>query len=165
MDPGAQKQEFSFAYVHAIATAAGFVVQRHHTDVDSVDVTFCAPKGSSGLRCRPRLDAQLKCTELGGNLAKDFTYPLKLKNYNDLRDRGTHTPSILLVVAVPATVASWLSERPLEMALNHCAYWVDLRGRPSPTQAKTVGVKVPIAQRFSVATLASFMAQIEQGTF
>ena len=61
MDLAQQKQEFSKAYVKAIAAAAGYATQEPTVDDDSVDLGVVA-RGGGGTVRSPRLDLQLKCT-------------------------------------------------------------------------------------------------------
>jgi len=165
MDDDARKQELSYAFVHAIATLAGFNFVRPPVDDESVDAIVSARSGAGGTSRRPRLDLQLKGTSLGGNGSQRFSYPLKVKNYNDLRLTGAITPHILVVVAIPADVGEWMDERPAEMALRHCAFWVDLRGAFATGSSQTKRVWIETSQRFDVASLRAMMARIDKGTF
>lgn len=92
-------EEFSRAYVLAVAAAAGFAFQLRSQDQDSIDLTLLADSGR-----RPSLDIQLKST--GTKLPAGATFPFELsrKNYDDLR-AVTITPRILVVVALPRAVS------------------------------------------------------------
>jgi Domain of unknown function (DUF4365) len=83
MDLNAQKDYFSRAVVRAVAAAAGVKATVPEQDEDSEDITFAAPD----TRTAPgaKLDAQLKCSEAITPHNGSFTYPLPVKNYNDLR--------------------------------------------------------------------------------
>jgi len=64
MSENEQKQQFSFAYVHAIASRAGFACERPGVDDDSVDLTIAA-RGwvhQQAILRSPRLELQLKAT-------------------------------------------------------------------------------------------------------
>jgi Domain of unknown function (DUF4365) len=97
-----QKQQLSVAYVHTVAAHAGYTCQVEIVDDDSVDVVI----GATGyvhhqavLRS-PRLAVQLKATSTLQPRAKYLAFPLKRKNYQDLRERN-HIPRILLVLLLP----------------------------------------------------------------
>lgn len=107
MLPNEQKQQFSFAYLRAIASAAGYGVSRPEIDDDSVDLTFAA-RGVGGAIRSPRLDAQVKCTAKPLRNDVDPSLSLPCKNYNDLRDPNLQAPRILIVMYVPggATVST-----------------------------------------------------------
>lgn len=76
-----QKEEFSYAYTSAVASAAGysFQIAPRPLDLVGVDVTITGII-SPGSRRRTRLDLQLKCTSQ--NLLEDegIRYPLEIKN-------------------------------------------------------------------------------------
>lgn len=103
MDTKQRKEQFSQAFVQAIAACAGFAWSKPSVDEDSVDMML-SKKGGSGTLRSPRLELQLKCTEKEAMIASDgtFSYSIPLKNYDDLRDTSLHIPRILVVVFVPA---------------------------------------------------------------
>ena len=59
-----QKEQFSKAYIRAIAAVGGLRVSEPEVDDDSIDMTLAARGGSGGVRS-PKLDLQLKCTASG----------------------------------------------------------------------------------------------------
>ena len=58
-----QKEQFSIAYFHAIASVCGLKIFRCDVDDESIDLTVGKTGGDGTIRS-PRLDLQLKCTEL-----------------------------------------------------------------------------------------------------
>jgi hypothetical protein len=98
-----QQEALSRAYASTIAARAGYTTQPPADfDRDSIDLCF-----NAGGRMRPNLHAQLKATI---NLQKSGTvlkFPLKKKNYDDLRI-ATQVPRILIVLALPKNVAAWV---------------------------------------------------------
>lgn len=54
-----RKEEFSYAYIQAVASATGLVVQKSPRMIDNqgIDITISYPIGAL-----PRIDAQVKCT-------------------------------------------------------------------------------------------------------
>lgn len=59
-----QKQEqFSLAYIQAIATYSGCNVGSYHVDDDSVDILLAKRNVSGKLLDTPELNIQLKCTQ------------------------------------------------------------------------------------------------------
>jgi hypothetical protein len=146
----AQKEEFSFAYVHAVASVAGFNVGTWRVDNDSVDVTLKA-KGLVGSTRSPHLDIQLKCTQnLTGDEA-EWSFELKRKNYEDLTATDLHVPRILVVLEVPDDVGRWIEHGENDMTLYHRAYWSWLIGQPAlPDEQKSKTVRVPRENVFDV---------------
>lgn len=122
-------EQFSFAYICAIVAVAGFNIGSWRVDEDSVDLGVAAT-GILGLPRRPQVDVQLKCTGTDVRGATELRYPLKRKNYVELRDPHVIVPRILVVAVVPPSVDDWLSQTEHELTLRHCGYWVSLRSYP-----------------------------------
>jgi hypothetical protein len=166
MHPNEQKQQFSFAYLRAVAAAAGYAVSRPEVDDDSVDLTFAARGGGGTLRS-PRLDGQAKCTAEPLTDGADASFRLPLKNYDDLRAPDLQVPRILIVMYVPENVSDWLTQTDDELVLRRCAYWVSLRGLPERQSGTArnprVAVTLPRKQMFSVPELRSIMSRISAG--
>jgi hypothetical protein len=162
MDLSQQKQEFSKAYVKAVAAASGYATQVPSVDDDSVDLGLAA-RGGGGTVRSPRLDLQLKCTarNLVGEQTVDF--PLPIKNYEDLRPLDLMVPRILVVVVVPDDVARWIGHSEEELLLRHCGYWYSLRGLPLTQNQNTVTVNIPRTQVFDVAAVTSMLQRIANG--
>src|SRR4051794_902475 len=109
MDLNQRKEQFSVAYLRAVSAVAGLALAPPNVDDDSVDWTVYAT-GQSGLPRRPRLDLQLKCTARDVLAEDAVKFPLKIKNYDDLRTDDLHTPRILVVLVVPEDMGDWLSQ-------------------------------------------------------
>ncbi len=119
------ESEMSAAYVHAVAAHAGYNCgPPPGLDRDSIDIQISC----SGHR-RPKVDAQLKATiNLVGN-ETHFNYPIKIKNYDDLRI-DTQTPRILIVLDLPKSKEEWLLISRERLIIQRSAYWVSLKGLP-----------------------------------
>ncbi len=159
MDISQQKAEFSLAYVHAVATVAGFALYDVRVDDESVDCGV-AKRGGGGTVKSPRLELQLKCTERNVLKADGIHFPLKGKNYDDLRGTNLHVPKILVVLLVPDRVGDWVNHSDEEMCLKHCAWWLSLAGAAERGGVETPTVILPPGQRFSPAALEAIMARI-----
>jgi len=85
MDINAKKEQFSQAYVQAVAAVAGYSWAKPCPDDDSIDLTLAA-KGGGGTIRSPKLDVQVKCHAAEVLAEPSFSYALKIKNYDDLRD-------------------------------------------------------------------------------
>ena len=163
MHASAQKEQFSLAYVHAVASVAGFNLGHFQVDDDSVDITLKAPGEIAGIR-HLHLNVQLKCTQ---NLTGDdehWSFRLKRKNYEDLRREDVHVPAILVVLHVPRDVDQWLVPGDDDMTLSRRAYWLSLSGRaPLPPDQQSVTVHVPRQNVFDVAGLHSIAERLAKG--
>jgi Domain of unknown function (DUF4365) len=152
-----QKEQFSIAYVRAVAAASAVNVYQPEVDDDSVDIGFCARIAKDRAQ-RPRLEAQLKCTAVLEDTDDTYRFPLKVKNYNDLRGDDV-VPRVLILVTVPVNVAAWLTLTTEQLVLRKSAFWVSLTGLPATTNIATVTVPVPKRQLFDVASLRQLLDQ------
>lgn len=159
MDENLQKEEFSRAFVHAVATVAGFSAQRVDPDDDSIDVRISG-RGSEGTSCSPRFEIQLKCTSRDEVVhEEEVRYPLSIKNYNDLR-KDALVPRGLVVVLVPEAIVDWITESEQELAMRHCGYWTSIRGHGPTDNVSSVTVKIPRSKRLTAETLQEIMKRI-----
>jgi hypothetical protein len=157
-----RKEQFSRAYVLAVAAAAGYAWYQPSVDDDSIDLGL-AEKGGGGTVRSPRLELQLKCHAAETPVGTHFSHDLKVKNYEDLRDTTVQVPRILIVVLVPENVASWVVASENELAMRRCGYWISLRGSPATTNLNTVAVSIPRAQVFHPQSLSDIMTRIGGG--
>ena len=141
-----QKQQLSVAYVHAVAAHAGYTCQVQVVDEDSVDVLIAATgyvHDRAVLRS-PRLEVQLKATSSLRLGAKHLVFPLKLKNYEDLRVTSL-IPRLLLVLLLPENPAEWIEMSEECMISRRCAYWASLLGMAADGQfQQRLGPSAPV---------------------
>lgn len=163
MHPTQQKEQFSLAFIRAVTSVAGFAMSRPEVDDDSCDLTIRGTRRDGPLQQSPVLEVQVKCTQTDRGRSDAVSYPLKRKNYDDLRAAHPHVPSILVVVCVPAETHAWLQESAEAIALRGRAYWLSLRGAPPAETDRTRAVHLPRAQRFTVEALRAMMKRIGQG--
>jgi hypothetical protein len=151
-----QKEQFSAAYVRAVAAAARVNVYRPEVDADSVDIGF-AVRSIAGNPQSPRLEAQLKCTGENDGGEANLRFELKIKNYNELR--GEHyVPRMLIVVVVPKSQLDWLTQDYKSLALHRCGYWLSLQDMPETTNTNSVTVTIPRTQMFTVEALRQYLS-------
>lgn len=159
VDPNTQKEQFSNAFIHAVAAAAGYATARPGVDDDSIDWQIAAT-GGQGTTRSTRLELQLKCRTDLPIVDDEFRLPLKVKNFNDLVAGNVMVPRILVLVMVPPKVSDWLKLDHKSLLLRHCAYWVSLRGNAPSENEETETVGVPREQRFDVTALSAMMNRI-----
>ena len=58
-----RKEQFSLAFVRAIAAVSGYRITRCEVDDDSIDLGLKGSRRDGSSRCAPHLDLQVKCTE------------------------------------------------------------------------------------------------------
>ncbi|WP_422102693.1 DUF4365 domain-containing protein [Vreelandella sp.] len=152
------QERFSAAYVKLMCAAAKINYSEPKTDNESVDLELIG-KGFQGKWKKPRILAQLKCTSnynYVDMVNQELSYPLSLKNYNDLRE-SDDLPKILIVVFCPKNHTEWVQYSALQSKIRFSGYWVSLEGAPEVNNKKTVTVKVPFAQAFNNLTLIELM--------
>jgi len=150
-----QKEQFSIAYVSAVAAAARVNIHDPRVDEDSIDLTFSI-KSVAGRAQSPKIDAQLKCVTKLARKGNIFRYPLKAKNYNELV--GDHyVPKILVVVLVPSNPKAWMTQSAECLSLYRCGYWASLRGLEESANTANVTVDLPTEQIFSTDALLKLL--------
>ncbi len=157
-----QQQELSFAYVQAVAAAAGYAMERHSVDYDGVDLSVHG-HGGGGVVRSPRLDVQVKSQTGGKPASFPWSYALEVDNYNSLRPTDVLVPRVLVVVALPKDAADWVKLTPHQLALRHCGYWLSLRGATATANSATVTVHLKAKQRLSPEALGTLMMRIGKG--
>jgi hypothetical protein len=162
MDINQQKEQFSNAYVRAVASVAGYALYKPEVDEDSVDWGIAA-RGGKGTNRSPRVELQLKCTARDMMDEQHVRFPLKIKNYDDLRQPNYQVPRILVVVVVPDRIEDWLDHSEQALAMRHCGYWTTLREYPPTDNAETVTIPVPRANQFTVEAVRGLMDRVRQG--
>jgi len=157
-----QKEQFSRAYVQAVAACAGFSWSVPSVDDDSEDMILGRTGGTGTIRS-PKLSLQLKCTSALTPTEDPFPFDIKIKNYDDLRDETVPIPRILVVVIVPDDVGDWLAHSEAEMVLRRCGYWVSLRALPTTPNTANITVEIPRTQTLTVQSLKEMMERIGSG--
>ena len=166
MEVNLQKEQFSYAYLYAVASTAGYGFQLalRALDFDGIDAVIAGRGGNGAIRY-PRLELQIKSTAQDLIDNDVIKYPLPIKNYNDLRIANCQAPRILVVVLIPENPGKWLQQSEQELCLSHGAYWLSLQGYPASQNQKSVTLAIPRQNIFNVEALQQLMQQIEAGKF
>ena len=158
MTPNMQKELFSLAYIRAVAAVSGYQVTRPEIDFDSVDGVLVSSE-----RRRARIEFQAKATSRDVLKGENIRFPLKMKNYDDLRDDDIIIPRILIVVLMPREPEDWLTQTPDELCMRHCGYWLSLEGRPEVPNKDTTTVCIPTSNIFDSGHLRDLMTKAGDG--
>lgn len=164
MDIAKQKEQFSVAYVNAIAAQAGLNNAHLSVDDDSVDLLLKG-KGFNGKIRNPQLELQLKCTSR--DLIRDgvIKFPLPIKNYNDLRGDNVLCPRYLVVLLVPDQVSEWSELRNDELILRNTCYWASIRNSPDKSNTSGVTVDIPLTRKLTKDSLLELMRFASKGEY
>jgi hypothetical protein len=164
MNINTQKEEFSYAYIYAVASAAGCICQRTNTPLDQLGVDLIITGiAESGLPNFPILYLQVKCTSRDILNENSLRYPLNIKNYQELSANNAYPPRIIIVVVIPDRVNDWLQQTEAELCLKRCAYWLSLEGAAATDNKESVTISIPRTNIFSAETLIAIMQRIATG--
>jgi hypothetical protein len=159
-----RQEQFSHAYIRAVAAVAGYTLYKPEVDDDSIDLGIAA-KGVIGTIRSPRLEFQLKAPFKRNVVrAESMSYSLSKKNYDDLRYTDIYVPRILVVVILADNINSWLYQCEEQLVMKHCAYWTSLRGKPElPDGQESKSVRLSNDKIFNVEALGTLMQTVSNG--
>ncbi|MFI6321611.1 DUF4365 domain-containing protein [Nonomuraea sp. NPDC050556] len=140
-----QKEQFSKAYMLAVASQGGYTIGEWNVDKDGVDVTL----RSGGLM----VDLQLKCTQRPRTTSDDYVFDLDVPTYNKLRDPYRSAPGYMALVVVPPILDEWLLHEPERLLLSCHAYWAKLQDEPPPTSSATTSIRLPRCQSLTASSI------------
>ena len=152
-----QKEQFSLAYVHAVAARAGYQLEIPSRDRASVDGEISSDEGLF-----PTIKFQAKSATSDLIQNGFVVYDLDVKNYNDLCVESRET-RLLILVSIPADIANWTSLSAEALCLHCTAYWHSLRGQDPSSNTSTVRLRFPPAQLFDPDQLPALMRRVEAG--
>lgn len=141
-----KKAELSYAYLHAVAAAAGFACSDTNRHVDGCGV-------DARVDIRERLDAaarltefslpiQLKATSAKLPVVEDkLSFPLDVDQYDKLRVTTVSIPKLIVLMTLPQEIESWLNVSAESLVARHCARWTCIQGYPDIANDATVTVR------------------------
>lgn len=149
-----QKEQFSLAYIHAVASCAGYQMEIPSKDRHSVDGRLLSDVEI--------IEFQAKATSQ--NIERDgiVWFPLPVKNHNDLRDPDAMALRVLVVVQMPNDPDAWVAQTDEQLCLLGRGVWLTLRGEPPTTNADNVTVQIPTSNRFDRDGLAELMRRARE---
>lgn len=157
-----QQEEFSYAFIGTLVTAAGYTLQTTTRGIDNVgiDITVTAP-GEIGRTLSPKFDAQVKCTTDSSFIkSTQINYPLVVNNYKRLIHPQPSTPQLLIIVFVPKEPSDWLEATEEKMIIQKSAYWMSLKGKADTENTEKVTVKIPRQNLLTPQSLQEIMQRI-----
>ena len=159
------KEALSIAYIQVVCGMAGYNYSKDSKDY-GMDITVSEVIKRKTGKVYPsgrRIDIQAKATTDGdGASDKLIKYPLRNKNYNDLRAADGGTPRILVVLFLPKEQDSWIDQGIKRLIMRRCAYWASLKGKEGVEEDGSTTIKIPQKNIFSVEQLKSMMEQIKK---
>lgn len=169
MNIEARMESFSYAYVYALASQAGFAFKEEPRANDNVgvDISVNDPKRFFEIpSCR--FSAQVKCVRKGKLQQKTngIFYKLRKKNYDTLLKSCPGNTILLIVFVVPDNSIDWVVSNTSDTIIKHNCYWFCLQGYP-PSTLQHEDSKEPIelsnAQLLTPQSFPSLMQKIANG--
>jgi hypothetical protein len=158
------KQQFSLAFVHMVASAAGCSIKRHSTDYDGVDITI-ASSTEYETHYGPQIELQVKCTAQTNLLTSDtMRWKLESRAFRLLTNPGSYVTRFLAVLLVPGDPPDWLDQDEERLLASSCMYWEcasELGALKEGQQSKVV--YLPRSNIFNVTQLQGIMKTIGNG--
>ena len=146
-----QKEQFSLAFVHAVASCAGFQVEIPSKDRNSVDGRV--------LSDTEIIEFQAKATSQQIEREGIVRFPLPVKNYDDLRNPRSMALRLLVVVQMPDDPEEWLDQTDEQLCLSGRGVWQTLRGADDSQNTTSVTIPIPGSNRFDCEGLVALMGQ------
>jgi hypothetical protein len=160
--------ELSYAYLHAVASRAGFSCEyrNRHLDGAGVDATISEDGrrlAEDSVLTSFSVDIQLKAThqeltEQGGR----FSFSLPVGQYDKLRREDVASPRLLVILRLPVHEQEWLQISPEALVAKRCAYWVSLRGAATSSNTTSQTIYVPSENLLSPQGLTALMARFSR---
>lgn len=158
-----RKEDLSLSYLSAVCAYKGIAVEFQRHDEDSIDVIIKKTiKRNNGNDFVTLLSVQLKATSQtlvendGG-----FSYPLPIKNYNDLRKDST-VPMMLCVLRLPDKEEEWVEHSVKELILRNCMYWCDLTKLPDVDNTTNVSIHIPLENSLTPEKVLTLMQRVAE---
>jgi len=149
-----RKEEISKSYLNAVCAASGITMETKQHDDDGIDAILQKTIYiSNGTRYNAQIGASLKSTSI--DLKEDenyYHYPLKKKNYDELRMPSTVKPYLFLLV-LPIEENEWLTQSIEQLVIRKCMFWLDLKELPDSDNSSNVTVLLPKTNIVSSETL------------
>lgn len=160
--------ELSYAYLHAVASRAGFACEwrNRHLDGAGVDATITEDgrmlAADSKLTYIP-VDVQLKATFTDlVEINEKISYSLDILHYDKLRSEMLCSPRLLVLLRLPRDPEEWLQVSEETLVSKRCAYWVSLRGAPAVTKQESRTVYIPKANILTPHQLTQVMTRFSR---
>lgn len=160
--------ELSYAYLHAVASSAGFSCEWRNRHVDGAGVDATITEDGRRLAADSKLtyvpvDVQLKATYQ--NLAESegvLSYSLEIAHYDKLRLESVGSPRLLVLLRLPPQRADWLRVSDEQLVAKRCAYWVSLYGAPAVAGQRSRTVYIPVGNVLTPDALTQLMTRFSR---
>lgn len=139
-----RKEDLSKSYLQALCAVKEIAMEINTHDDDSID--FILKKMltlNSGKPFNAAIGVQLKSSSSNYTETGSFySWPLKIKNYRDLRMDST-IKSYLFLLILPRNEDEWIMQNIESLTIKKCMFWLDLKEMPDSENIETVTLHFP----------------------
>lgn len=155
-------EQYSVAFVHALATRARCKLEHLKVDDEQVDVSI--RQHASHLRFhRTQFDVQLKCTAQDAIKSDGVHFSLKRHQLLGLREPA-YLQKALVVLVVDEEFDDWMAFSPAELIMRGQAFWMSCEDLPDIDDgAGSKTVVLPLANSFNVDQLLDMLKRVGDG--
>lgn len=157
-----RQDQFSVAYIRAVAAAAGCTISVPEVDDDKIDI-IVSSRARGKRHTKPKLDLQIKSVTSGPAVKETFSYSVDVDTYDALRDTMCAIPRLLVVVLLPRNYQLWMSQSHDNLTMQHCGYWHSLLGARDIRPAASTAVQISRDNIFGPRELQAMMRMVADG--
>lgn len=155
------KEQFSYSYVSAVTTAAGYVCSNPTHLEDNLGIDLTIRKRSRGRKkTRAALDVQVKCSSVNSSSVsindKEIKFDLDVDNYIELI-KPESIPQILVLMLVPEDFEKWLCQLQHRLVMRKCAYYKTFESCKETKNTSKIRISIPSQNVFSPVALKKLL--------
>lgn len=133
MDIETKMESFSYAYIYALASQAGFTFNQEPKGIDNIGIDISVKDPSRLYDFPPcQFYAQVKCVRKTKLITKKdgIFYKIKKKYYDILTKSRPFNTILLFIVVVPDAPEDWIDVNDFSIIVKHNCYWLCLQDMP-----------------------------------
>ena len=119
-------ESFSYAYIYALASQAGFTFNEEPKGIDNIGIDISVKDPLRAFSMPPcRFSAQVKCVRKTKLVSKkgEVFYGIKKKYYDILTKSQPYNTILLFVVVVPDNPGVWIDLDKSSIIMKHRCHW------------------------------------------
>ena len=159
-------EELSISYMNAVCAYKFVSFTARKRDDDGIDALITKQIiNKKGELYRAQIDIQLKSTsKILKERKSTISYPLKKKNYDDLRRQST-VPSILCLLVLPNDEKQWLSQTINELIIQKCMYWMKIADLPESANISSVTIHIKKQNVITPDTIIELLEKVAEDSY
>ncbi len=162
-------ESFSYAYIYALASQAGFTFNQEPDGIDKIGIDISVKDPLRAFEMPPcQFTAQVKCvrkTKLTSKKDGVF-YGIKKKYYDILTKSQPFNTILLFVVVVPDDTEDWIDLDEFGIIVKHNCYWFCFQGLPRSShnhEDSKENIKLLEANLLTPKSFPTLMQKIAEG--